>query len=97
MAVFFWLYNKYFHNSTAGAYLFKITNCFCLGNYKIAKVEIIASLIFMCLHFQGQAGPGSKPLDPAVDVPANCRGVELVNLQRFLPTLRILWFLQMSN
>lgn len=56
----------------------------------MAKVEIIASLIFMCLHFQGQAGPGSKPLDPAVDVPANCRGVELVNLQRFLPTLRIL-------
>lgn len=67
-----------------------MTNRLCLGNYKTAKVENNSFTHFLVFrHFQGQAGPGSEKLDPVVDVPAYCREVELNNLQRFLPTLRI--------
>ena len=38
----------------------------------------------------GQSGRCSEQPDPAVGVPVHCRGVGLDNLQRSIPTLRIL-------
>ena len=37
-----------------------------------------------------KAGPGSEQPDLAVDVPVHCKGIGLDDLQRALPTLRIL-------
>jgi len=36
------------------------------------------------------AGPGSEQPDKAMDVSVRCRGVGLDDLQKFLPTIRIL-------
>ena len=46
--------------------------------------------------FQSEAGPGSEQPDVAVDVPVHCRGVGLDDLQKSLPTPRILWFYSMK-